>query len=214
MSVRSALGAAASSFYRQSWRLAFLNALLGVLIVAVAVVVLTTRSGVVLAVLLGPFAAALMHCAVTLAATEELRLTEAVTGLRRYWRRGLLLAALLVVAFFVGLFAVPFYVHAGTWAWPLALLSAYLLAMFVVYQLALWPLAVAGDQVPFQDAVLTAAKLVLRRPLGFAALGAALLLVNVLAIAAAVLPFLTLTIAFSFLAAAHFALPENPAPEV
>jgi hypothetical protein len=40
-----------------------------------------------------------------------------------------------------------------------------------------------------------------------------LLLVNVAGVAAAILPFLTLTIAYSFLVSAHFALPKNPARE-
>jgi hypothetical protein len=39
------------------------------------------------------------------------------------------------------------------------------------------------------------------------------LLVNVVGVAAAVLPFLTLTISYSFLVSAHFALPKNPARE-
>jgi hypothetical protein len=53
-----------------------------------------------------------------------------------------------------------------------------------------------------------------RRPWGFAGLALALLLVNAIGVVAAILPFLTLTIAYSFLVAAHFALPKNPAREV
>ena len=47
----------------------------------------------VLLILAGPIAAALMHCAVTLAQTEDLRLGDAFIGLRLHWRRGLLLAS-------------------------------------------------------------------------------------------------------------------------
>jgi hypothetical protein len=44
-------------------------------------------------------------------------------------------------------------------------------------------------------------------------LGVALFLVNVAGLIAALIPFLTLTVAYSFLAAAHFALPRNPMRE-
>jgi len=155
-----------------------------------------------------------MHCAVTLAQTENLRLSEALTGLRRHWRRGFALGALVTVAVVVGAFAVPFYASAGRWAWPLAALSIYVLLVFFVVQLALWPLAVfdAGRSLP--DLAREASLNVLRRPLGFAGLGLALLVVNVLGVAAAILPFLSLTIAYSFLVSAHYALPKNPAREV
>jgi hypothetical protein len=53
---------------------------------------------------------------------------------------------------------------------------------------------------------------VARRPGSAFRLGLALLFLNVVGVAAAVMPFLTLTIAYSFVAAAHFALPA-PIPE-
>src|SRR5204862_202668 len=88
-----------------------------------------TYRKVMLPLLAGPAIAALMHCAVTLAQTEELRLGEALTGLRRHWRRGLVLGMLLAVAVGVGALAGPFYAHVGTWAWPLAAVCVYLLLM-------------------------------------------------------------------------------------
>ena len=213
MTVHGALVSAASDFYRPSWRLAILNALLGLMVAAVALAVLAARSALVLAVLLGPFAAALMYCAVRVAETEELRLAEAVTGLRRYWRRGLALAALLVGVALLGAEAIPFYAGLGVWGWPLAALSAYLVIAFAVLQLALWPLAVLEEQRRFRDVLREAGQTVLRRPLGFAVLALTLLIVNAIGLAAAILPFLTLTIAFSFLASAHFSLPKNSARE-
>jgi hypothetical protein len=168
---------------------------------------------VVLAVLLGPVAAAVMNCVVTLAQTEDLRLAEALTGLRRFWRRGLALGLLLILAGMLGAFAVPFYTRAGTWAWPLAGLSLYLLVVFALVQLALWPLAVFESTRPLPDVVRDALRIVAHRPLGFVGLMLALLVVNAVGLAAAVLPFLTLTIAYSFLVSAHFALPKNPARE-
>jgi len=214
MSLARALGIAATDLYHQSWRLVVLNALLGAVLVGVVLASLAIRPAILLVVLLGPAAAAVMHCTVTLAQTEELRLSEAVVGLRRHWRRGLALGAIMAAAAILGAVAVPFYSRAGTWAWPLAALSVYVLLVFAFFQLALWPLAVFEDARPFRAVVREAALVVCRRPWGFAGLALALLLVNIIGVAAAILPFLTLTIAYSFLVSAHFALPQNPAREV
>jgi hypothetical protein len=214
MSLPRALGVAAVDLYHQSWRLVVLNALLGAVLVGVVLASLAIRPAILLVVLLGPAAAAVMHCTVTLAQTEELRLSEAVVGLRRHWRRGLALGAIMAAAAILGAVAVPFYSRAGTWAWPLAALSVYVLLVFALFQLALWPLAVFEDARPFRTVVRDAALVVCRRPGGFAGLALALLLVNIIGVAAAILPFLTLTIAYSFLVSAHFALPQNPAREV
>jgi hypothetical protein len=214
MSLARALGIAATDLYHQSWRLIVLNTLLAAVLVAVILASVATRSALLLLVLLGPVAAAVMHCTVTLAQTEELRLSEVVVGLRRHWRRGLMLGVLVAAAAVLGAIAVPFYSRAGAWAWPLAALSIYVLLAFALFQLALWPLAVFEDARPFRAVVRDAAFVVGRRPWGFAGLAFALLLVNVIGLAAAILPFLTLTIAYSFLVSAHFALPQNPAREV
>ena len=214
MSLARALGVAATDLYHQSWRLIVLNALLAAVLVGVILASLAVRPALLLLVLLGPVAAAVMHCTVTLAQTEELRLSEVVVGLRRHWRRGLALGVLVAAAAILGAIAVPFYSRAGTWAWPLAALSVYVLLAFALFQLALWPLAVFEDARPFRAVVRDAAFVVGRRPWGFAGLALALLLVNAIGVAAAILPFLTLTIAYSFLVSAHFALPQNPAREV
>ena len=214
MRLRTALGIAASDLYHQSWRLVVLNLLLGAVLVAVILASLAVRPAIVLVLLLGPAAAGVMHCAVMLAQTEELRMSEALVGLRRHWRRGLALGALVAAAASLGAVAVPFYSRMGTWAWPLAMLSIYVLLVFALFQLALWPLAVFEVGRPLREVLRDAVLVVGRRPLGFAGLGLALLLVNAIGVAAAILPFLTLTIAYSFLVSAHFALPKNPAREV
>jgi hypothetical protein len=213
MSLRRALEVALVDTYHQAWRLVVLNIVLGATAVVVLLATLAVRPAVVSAILLGPVAAAVMHCAVTLAQTEDLRLAELLTGLRAHWRRGLALGGLLALAAFAGVVAVPFYANAGTWAWPLAALTLYLLLVFAVFQLALWPVAVFDGQRPFRETVADAGRLLLRRPLGFVGLAFLLLLVNVVGVVAAIIPFLTLTIAFSFLVSAHFALPKNPARE-
>jgi hypothetical protein len=214
MRLRTALGVAAVDLYHQSWRLVVLNVFLGAVLLGVVLAAVTVRAAVVLAVLLGPATAAVMHCAVTLAQTEDLRLREAVVGLRRLWRRGLVLGLVVAVAAGLGVVAVPFYGHAGVWAWPFAALTLYVLLVFFLFQLALWPLAAYEPARPLRDVMREAAFVVGRRPLGFAGLALALVLVNALGVAAAVIPFLTLTLAYSFLVAAHFALPKNPAREV
>jgi hypothetical protein len=214
MTLASSLRVAANDLYHQAWRLLILNTILGGVLVAALVASFVVHSMLVLVVLVGPVAVAVMHCAVTLAQTEDLRLAELPVGLRRYWRRGLALGALLGLGVGLAIVVIPFYAHAGTWAWPLAALCIYVLLTLGVFQLALWPLAVFEDDRPFTVVARDAAGVVARRPWGFAGLAAALLLVNLIGVAAAILPFLTLTIAYSFLVSAHFALPKNPAREV
>jgi hypothetical protein len=214
MSLRRALGVAAGDLYHQAWRLVVLNTLVGATLLAVVLASLVARSAILLAVLAGPVIAAVMHCTVTLAQTEDLRLGELITGLRRHWRRGMVLGVALAGAAGLGAVVVPFYARAGAWAWPLAAASLYLLLMFGVFQLALWPLAVLEEGRSLRAVARDAALVLARRPLGFVGLALALLLVNAAGVAAAILPFLTLTIAYSFLVSAHFALPKSPAREV
>jgi hypothetical protein len=213
MTLVSSLRVAASDLYHQAWRLLILNTILGGVLVAAIAGALVVRSMLVLVVLVGPVAVAVMHCAVTLAQTEDLRLAELRVGLHRHWRRGLALGALLAAAVALALVVVPFYAHAGRWAWPLAAVCVYVLLALGVFQLALWPLAVYESE-PLRVVARDALRVVARRPWGFVGLGVALLLVNAVGVAAAILPFLTLTIAYSFLVSAHFALPKNPAREV
>jgi len=213
MTLWRALAVAALDAYHQAWRLVILNTLLGLAVLLVVLASVAVRPAILLSVLVGPVVAAVMHCAVTLAQTEDLRLAEAVTGLRRHWRHGLALGAVLLLVVGVGSVVVPFYAHAGRWAWPLAAASLYLLLAFGVFQLALWPLVVFEADRPLRAVARDAALALLRRPAGFLGLAVALLVVNVAGVAAAILPFLTLTIAYSFLVSAHFALPKNPARE-
>jgi hypothetical protein len=211
MTVRGALRIAFGDFYRQSWRLFVLNAALSVCVAALIVASAYVPAALALLVLVGPLVAALMHCAVTLSQTEDLRLRDAVTGLRLHWRRGLVLWVLALVVGVAGITAVVSYGRSG--AWPLALLALYVLALFGVLQLAVWPLAVFERERDLRGLLADAGRSVLRRPLAFLGLGLVLALVNLLGAAAALAPLLTLTIAYSFLAAAHFTLPTSPIRE-
>ena len=208
MSLGGALRAALLDLYHQSWRLLLLNSALAGAVLALALAASYAQPALLLLPAVGPLAAALMHCAVTLAQTEELRLVDAAIGLRLHWRRGLVLALLAAVVVALGLFALVFYARAGGFALPLAVLVVYVLVVFALLQLALWPLAVAERERALRAVLGEAALLLLRRPLPSLGLASVLLLVNAVG-AVAILPLLTLTIAYSFLAAAHFTLPPK-----
>jgi len=206
MTAASALRTALVDFYHQSWRLVILNSALSAFVGATLLAALYVPPAALLLVLVGPLAMGLMHCAVTLARTDDLELRDAVTGVRLHWRRGLALGAIGLCVVGVGAFALSFYART---AWPLAILVGDVLLVFAVLQLVVWPLAVEERTRALRAIVRDAVGVLLRRPLASVALALALTVVNVLGAAAAVLPLLTLTVAYSFLAAAHFALPET-----
>lgn len=207
-----ALRLALRDFYANSWRLVPLNAVVGAVVVFSVAAALTSRVLVVLVVLAGPVVAALAHCAVTLVREGNLRFADARVGLLRHWRRGLVLGAAGSVLVLAGIFAARFYTRSHV-LWPLAFLTVYVVVLLGIYQLILWTLAIAEPRRPLRECAREALALAARRPGSTLLLGLALLLVNLVGIAAAVMPFLTLTIAYSFVAAAHFAVPameESP----
>jgi hypothetical protein len=205
MKPREAMWLALRDFYANSWRLALVNAAVGAVLVICALAVLALPVTAVLVVAAGPVLAALIHCAVTVVRTGSVGFADAWYGLRLHWRRGLELAAVGGVLIALGILALRFYGTAS--AWPLAFLTLYVLVMLGIYQLVLWTLAIADPDGGLGSAARDAASLMGSRPGASLALGLALLLVNVVGIAAAVLPFLTLTIAYTFLATARFVLP-------
>jgi hypothetical protein len=207
MSAAEALRLALRDLYANSWRLVAVNAALGAVLVLVAAAALAAPGAAVLVVAAGPVAAALAHCAVTVVRTEDLALADALAGLRLHWRRGLGLAAAGAAVAALGGLAV--HVYARAHLWPLAFATLYLLVLLGLYQLVLWTLAVAEPARPLRASARLAAELLLHRPRAALGLGLGLGLVNGAGIAAAVMPFLTLTLAYSFVAAAHFALPRE-----
>ena len=209
MSARHALRAAVGDFYRQSWRLFALNAALSIAAGLVALLASYWRAGLLLLVLLGPLAAALMHCAVTVVRTEELRFSNALTGLRLHWRRGLVLGAVAAAAVFLGGHGIVFYGRFHGLAVTLAFVALYLLFVVGLYLLFLLVVAVDEPRLGLRPAASRALELFASRPGAALGLGGALALVNLVGIAAALMPFLTLTLAYSFLAAARFALPHT-----
>jgi hypothetical protein len=197
-SLRAALGKG----YRHSWRLVLLNCAVGMVIVAAAAGAATALPIGLVALAAGPLVAALVHCAVVVTRTDDLGCSDMRDGLRLHWRRGLAFGALDTGGIAVGVLAIRFYAAHGLW--PFAVLTSYLTACFCLWQLVAWPLAIAGEERPLANA----GRVLLHRPRSALGLGAGLLVVNVLG-AVAVVPILTLTLAFSFLAAAHFVLPQQ-----
>jgi len=211
MGAGSALRAAFIDFYHQSWRLAAFNTVLSATVLAIVYLTLFVHPAfLLLVVLMGPLAASLMHCAVWLAQNDELHFGDALAGLKLHWRRGLVLASATLLVFWLAVIALRFY---GTGQWIFAVFVVDVLALLAVLQLLVWPRAVYERERPLRKVLGDAVSDFLSRPLSTLAFAAVLAVVNVLGIAAAVMPFLTLTIAFSFVAAAHFALPRSPLRE-
>ena len=204
MTPREAMWLALRDFYGHSWRLLAVNAALGGVLVACILAALAFPPAAVLVVAAGPVAAALVHCAVTLVQTGDLNFSDAWDGLRLHWQRGLVLGAVGAALLVLGVVAIR--VYAGSSLWPLAFLALYLLLLAGVYELFLWTFAVARREHPLGEVAREALGVVATRPGATLALGLALLLVNVAGVAAAVMPFLTLTVSYSFLAAARFVL--------
>jgi hypothetical protein len=103
---------------------------------------------------------------------------------------------------------VHFYTRSSA-GWPFAFLTIYLVVLLGIYAAVLTTIAVAEPGEPLRVVARQAAVLVAQRPGATVLLGLALLLVNLAGVAAAVMPFLTITIAYSFVAVAHFVVPAE-----
>ena len=202
--VGTVLRRAVRDFYEESWRLVILNSLLSAYVLAVLGLAVYAPWALLLLVGVGPLAAALVSAAVIVVETGSLTIGEVTGSVRRCWRRGVALSALVVFVAVATVAALQFYVTGSTLSWPLAVLVIYLTGIFAVYQLVLWPLAVRDVERPLREVAAEAGIVLLRRPVAALGLALALLLVNLVGLAAAVLPFLTLTPAYSALAAARF----------
>ncbi len=203
-----ALRLAVRDVFHNSWRLVPVNAALGAVIVVVSVASIAVHAALVLAVLAGPFAVALVHCSVTLVRTGNLALADAWEGLKLHWRRGLQLGAAGTALVVLAALAFRFYTR-SSYGWPLAFVTVYLVVLLGIYAAVLATFAVAEPERPLRLVAREAAALGARRPGATLLLGLALLLVNLAGVAAAVMPFLTVTVAYSFVAVAHFALPKE-----
>jgi hypothetical protein len=208
MNAGAALRLACGDLYRNSWRLIPVNAAIGVVLVFSALAAVAVHALLVLAVLAGPIALALAHCSVTLVRTGNLELADALEGLRLHWRRGLGFAAAGLALVVLGALAIHFYTRSSV-GWPFAFLTLYLVVLLGIYGALLATVAVAQPERPLQLIARQAAAVGAQRPGATLLLGLALLLVNLAGIAAAVMPFLTVTVAYSFLAVAHFVVPPE-----
>ena len=208
MRVGAALKLAGRDLFDNSWRLVPVNAALGLVLVVVGLAAVAVHAALVLAVLAGPVALALVHCSVTLVRTGNVAVADAWEGLRLHWRRGLQLGAAGTALAVLAALAVRFYVRTA-FGWPLAFLAVYILVLLGVFAVVLVTFAVADPGKPLRHAAREAAALGAERPGATLLLGLSLLLVNLAGIAAAAMPFLTITVAYSFVAVAHFALPRK-----
>ena len=206
MSVRAALRLACGDLYRNSWKLLLVNAALGATLVFAAAAAFAVHALLILVVLVGPLAAALAHCSVTLVRTGSLAIADGWEGLRLHWRRGLVLGALGVALGVLAGIAVHFYTR-STVGWPFAFLALYLVVLLGIYAAVLTTIAVAQPGDSLRLAARSAATLGVQRPGATLLLGLSLLLVNAAGVFAAVMPFLTITVAYSFVAVAHFVVP-------
>jgi len=208
MTPRVALRLAAGDLYQNSWRLVLVNAALGAVLVFAALAALAVPALLVLAVLAGPLVAALAHCSVTLVRTGNLVLADAWEGLRLHWRRGLALGAAGVLLGVLGVLALHFYTRSSA-GWPFAFVTLYLIVLLGIYAAVLAIVAVAEPDESLRQVAREAAFVGAQRPGATLLLGLALLLVNLAGVAAAIMPFLTITVAYSFVAVAHFVLPAE-----
>jgi hypothetical protein len=217
--VGGALAAAAGGLYRNSWRFVVANAALSAAVLVpvwLAVATAVVAPLLLVPLLAGPALAGLVHCAVRLAQGDsgEIRVADFGAGVRRHWRRGLTLGVLVALVLVAGAVAVREYAVRGGPFLLLAFACAYVLAAVVLFQLVLWPVAVLRADRTLRAAAAEALAVFLARWPAVLALGLGLLLVNLVG-TAAVLPVLTFTVAFSFLAAAHLVLPPpDPLLEV
>lgn len=208
MSTRSSLRLAFGDLYRNSWRLVPVNAALGAVLVFSALAAVAVHALLVLAVLAGPLAAALAHCSVTLVRTGNLAFADAWHGLRLHWRRGLELGGAGVTLVVLAALAVRFYTRSSV-GWPFAFAAVYLVVLLGIYAVVLLTMAVARPHEPLRVIAQDAATLGAQRPGATLLLGLALLLINLAGVAAAIMPFLTFTVAYSFVAVAYFVLPAE-----
>jgi hypothetical protein len=208
MTAGSSLRLAFGDLFRNSWRLVPVNAALGAVLVCSVFAAIAVHALLVLAVLAGPVAAALAHCSVTLVRTGNLEFADAWEGLRLHWRRGLVLGGAGVALVLLAAIAVHFYAQSSL-GWPFAFLTLYLVVLLSIYGAVLTTIAVARPKEPLRLIARHAASVGAQRPGATLLLGLALLLVNIAGVAAAVMPFLTITVAYSFLAVAHFVFPPE-----
>ena len=211
MTLRRALGVAANDLYHQAWRLMVLNVLLGRRRARGR----AREPGRALCDRPGrsdrPRPGGGHALRRDAGQTEDLRLVELPNGLRRHWRHGIVLGVALAIAVAArGRVSSPSTHGQEPGPGPLQPLASTSCSCSASSSSPSGRSPSSRWARPLRAVARDAALAVARRPLGFLGLALALLLVNVVGVAAAILPFLTLTISYSFLVSAALRAAEEP----
>jgi hypothetical protein len=206
--LRGAVRGAADDLYYNSFRFLGANLLLGIVLIAVALVSLGTVVGVLALVVAVPPAAGIMRMALVLHRRGSTDVGDFVEAVRRPWRRLLIGAAQLVLLVVLVVDALLGSSLGGLAGAFLTVSALYGLLIWWVYAVALWPLLEdptrAGE--PVSRIVRLALLLLVAFPIRMLGLGlllGALLVVSTVAVA----PLVTVSVAFVWLVAARYVVP-------
>ena len=206
--LRASLRRAAQDLYANSWRFLGANLILGVVLLAVALVSVGAPIGVLGLVLAAPPAAGIMRMAVRLHREEHADLDDFIEAIRSPWRAlvlgGVQLLVLLVLLVDVMLGGVI----GGMLGAVLSVSALYGVLIWWIYALVLWPLLedpLRADM-RLRARLRLAALVLVAFPLRMLAAGL-LLGALMLASAVSVVPMVSIAVAFAWLVAAHLVLP-------
>jgi hypothetical protein len=205
--LRGAVRGAAEDLYYNSFRFLGANLLLGLVLIAVALVSLGTLAGLLGLVVAAPPAAGIMRMATTLQRDGHTGFGEFTDAVRRPWGR-LVIAAIQLLALLVLVVDALLGGAMGGLAGAFLTVSAlYGVLIWWLFGLALWPLLEDPRRDdPIRGRLRLAAMVLVAFPLRMLAVG--LLLGALLAISAvAVAPLVTISVAFAWLVAARYVLP-------
>jgi hypothetical protein len=208
-SLRAALRAAATDFYFHSWRLLPANILWAAVVLGILAAALLLPPLILLAPLAALPIAGIFRMATRIVRGESVSFWDGLDAWRGEVRPALALGTGLVVALVVlGFNVVSGLVSDGLLGWALATLAFWGLVAAWLYAWVAWPILLDPARVtsPARQRLRLAALLVLAHPLRVGALGLVLLVLCV-ASAVAMVPLLTVSVAFSALVSARYVLP-------
>jgi hypothetical protein len=208
-SLRASLRAAATDFYFHSWRLLPANVLWAAVVLAILAAALLSPPLVLLAPLAALPIAGIFRMATRIVRGESVSFWDGMDAWRGEVRPALALGTGLVVALVVlGFNLVSGLFSDSMLGWALATLALWGLVAAWLYAWVAWPILLdpARRTSPGRERLRLAALLVLAHPIRVGALGL-ILIVLLLASTVAMVPLLTVSVAFSALVSARYVLP-------